>query len=154
MISSRLNNSMSGGMMTTDDRRQLITYGRLSSVVHRQCMSSAFTTLDRLRLDSQFTPNVVAWEKIPLRPARYADFPTALDSRLVEAARRRGISALYTHQSDAVAAALHGENVVVVTGTASGKTLCYNLPVLHTLLNNPEARALYLFPTKALAQDQ
>jgi DEAD/DEAH box helicase domain-containing protein len=98
--------------------------------------------------------NVVAWEKIPARPARYGPMPPALDARLVETLRRRGISPLYTHQSEAVDAALHGNNVVVVTGTASGKTLCYNLPILNTLLNNPDARALYLFPTKALAQDQ
>ena len=70
------------------------------------------------------------------------------------ALRARGIHLPYTHQSQAIAAALAGENVVVVTPTASGKTLCYNLPALHTLLDDPDARALYLFPTKALAQDQ
>ncbi|HLB49419.1 MAG TPA: DEAD/DEAH box helicase [Anaerolineales bacterium] len=117
-------------------------------------MASATTTLDRLRFDAQFMKNVVAWEKIAPRPARYAEFPAALDSRLVGALRRRGIAPLYTHQSQSVEAALRGENVVVVTGTASGKTLCYNLPVLHTMLNNADARTLYLFPTKALAQDQ
>ncbi|MEK6575009.1 MAG: DEAD/DEAH box helicase, partial [Chloroflexota bacterium] len=117
-------------------------------------MASATTTLDRLRFDAQFMKNVVAWKKIAPRPARYAEFPAALDSRLVGALRRRGIAPLYTHQSQSVEAALRGENVVVVTGTASGKTLCYNLPVLHTMLNNADARTLYLFPTKALAQDQ
>ena len=66
----------------------------------------------------------------------------------------RGIEALYTHQAEAVAAALTGAHVAVVTPAASGKTLCYNLPILHRLLANPGARALYLFPTKALAQDQ
>ncbi|HLF02894.1 MAG TPA: DEAD/DEAH box helicase, partial [Anaerolineales bacterium] len=117
-------------------------------------MPSASNTLDRLRFDTQFMKNVAAWERIPARPAKYAAIPNMLDSRLAEALRRRGIDQLYTHQREAVEAALRGENVAVVTGTASGKTLCYNLPVLHTLLNNPEARALYLFPTKALAQDQ
>lgn len=117
-------------------------------------MASASTTLERLRFEQQFMKNVAAWEMIPPRPARYAEIPSALDKRLVETLRRRGISPLYTHQSEAVRAALAGENVAVVTGTASGKTLCYNLPILHTVLNNPEARALYLFPTKALAQDQ
>ena len=68
--------------------------------------------------------------------------------------RRGGTAPLFTHQAAAVEAALDGENVVVVTGTASGKTLCYNLPVLQAALADPEARALYLFPTKALAQDQ
>lgn len=110
--------------------------------------------LDRLRLDPRFTANVAAWEKIPPRPARYADFPKRLDSRLIAALNRRGISSLYTHQADSVEAALRGDNVAVVTGTASGKTLCYNLPILQTTLHDPSARALYLFPTKALAQDQ
>ena len=111
-------------------------------------------TLDRIRLNANYMKNIAAWERLPARPAQYGPWPRALDGRLVETARRRGINTLYTHQSQAVEAALRGENVVVVTGTASGKTLCYNLPVLHTLLAQPEARALYLFPTKALAQDQ
>lgn len=98
--------------------------------------------------------NVSAWERIPARPARYADFPESLDSRLVAALRERGTAPLYTHQSEAVGGALAGENLVVVTGTASGKTLCYNLPVLQTVLSEPHSRALYLFPTKALSQDQ
>ena len=107
-----------------------------------------------LRLDLQFTRNVTAWQRLPARPARYADFPPGLDARLSAALRARGIKRLYTHQAQAAEAALRGENVVVVTPTASGKTLCYNLPVLHALLGDPNARALYLFPTKALAQDQ
>ena len=111
-------------------------------------------TLDRLRLNASYMKNIVAWERYPARPARFGSWPAGLDPRLVAAVRRRGIEALYTHQSQAVEAALRGENVVVVTGTASGKTLCYNLPVLHALLADPQARALYLFPTKALAQDQ
>src|SRR6185503_18809874 len=111
-------------------------------------------TLDRLRLDADTMRNIVAWERIPARPARYAAWPAGLDPRLSATQRRRGIETLYTHQAQAVEAALRGENVVVVTGMASGKTLCYNLPVLHTLLAEPSARALYLFPTKALAQDQ
>ena len=111
-------------------------------------------TLDRLRLDKYYMSNIVAWERFPARPARYAPWPAALDQRLPATMRRRGIESLYTHQSLAVEAALRGENVVVVTGTASGKTLAYNLPVLHALLADPSARALYLFPTKALAQDQ
>ncbi len=73
---------------------------------------------------------------------------------MMAALRERGTAPLYSHQAAAVEAALEGENIVVVTGTASGKTLCYNLPVLQTLLDDPEARAIYLFPTKALTQDQ
>lgn len=111
-------------------------------------------TLHRLRLDRAFMNNVTAWERLPARSARYAPWPEALDRSLISSLWSSGIPQPYTHQAAAIAAALRGENVAVVTGTASGKTLCYNLPVLHTLLADPEARALYLFPTKALAQDQ
>ncbi|MDH7486298.1 MAG: DEAD/DEAH box helicase [Anaerolineae bacterium] len=112
------------------------------------------TLLHELRLDPGFMRQVAAWRRFPPRPARTADFPPAFDPRLVASLRARGIERLYSHQATAVAAALRGEHVAVVTPAASGKTLCYNLPVLHTLLNDPSARALYLFPTKALAQDQ
>ncbi len=106
------------------------------------------------RLDPQFSRSVSAWQRLPARPARHAEFPPALEPRLSVALEARGIERLYSHQAQAVEAALQGQNVVVVTPTASGKTLCYNLPVLHALLGDPHARALYLFPTKALAQDQ
>ncbi len=92
------------------------------------------------------------WE--PARAARYGPVPGALDPRLVEALRRRGITRLYRHQSRAVEAALLGRHLTVVTPTASGKTLCYNLPVLDSILADDASRALFLFPTKALAQDQ
>ncbi|NIM95487.1 MAG: DEAD/DEAH box helicase [Anaerolineales bacterium] len=110
--------------------------------------------LERFRYDPQFMGNVTAWERLPPKPARYADFPEDLDPRLIAALRDMDMAPLYTHQSAAIEAALDGENVVVVTGTASGKTLCYNLPVLQEMLSDPEARAIYLFPTKALSQDQ
>ena len=110
--------------------------------------------LDGLRRDRSFMENVAAWERLPAREARYADFPGGLDPRLIAGLRSLGTAPPFTHQAAAVEAALAGENVVVVTGTASGKTLCYNLPVLQALLSDPEGRALYLFPTKALAQDQ
>jgi DEAD/DEAH box helicase domain-containing protein len=110
--------------------------------------------LESLRMDPEFMRCVAAWERIPPRPARYADFPAALEERMRAALRDLGWSPLYTHQAAAVEAALAGDNLVVVTGTASGKTLCYNLPVVQSLLCHPQARALYLFPTKALAQDQ
>jgi DEAD/DEAH box helicase domain-containing protein len=115
---------------------------------------SIHEALGRLRLDNAFMNNVAAWERLPTRPARYADFPDKLDPRLIATLRAGDTAPLYTHQAAAIEAALDGENVVVVTGTASGKTLCYNVPVLQTLLSNPEARALYIFPTKALSQDQ
>ena len=110
--------------------------------------------LDQIEHDPQFARRISRWQHLSPRPPRYAGFPPGIDPRLVEALRQRGIERLYTHQAMAVAAALRGENVVVVTPTASGKTLCYNLPVLNKLLSDPTARALYLFPTKALAQDQ
>ncbi len=110
--------------------------------------------IDQWERSPAIAPCLTTSRRLPPRPARHAPWPAALDPRLVAALRRRGIDALYTHQAQAVEAALAGRNVVVVTPTASGKTLCYNLPVLDRLLREPAARALYLFPTKALAQDQ
>ena len=97
---------------------------------------------------------VTALRRVPPAPAQYAPFPDGLDRRLQDALVSRGIAQLYTHQAQAVAHALAGRNVVVVTPTASGKTLCYNAPILNSILQDPASRALYLFPTKALAQDQ
>lgn len=94
------------------------------------------------------------WETLPPRPARFAELDRPLAPALAEALRHQGIDRLYVHQADAVAALRAGRDTVVVTGTASGKSLCYHLPVLERLLEDPAATALYLFPTKALAQDQ
>ncbi len=110
--------------------------------------------VDRLREDRRFNCNLTAWKTIPAQAARYAGFPEKLHRKLVEGLAKRGIHDLYTHQREAVEAVLEGENICVVTPAASGKTLCYNIPVLNRLLENPKARALYLFPTKALSQDQ
>jgi len=110
--------------------------------------------LDQIESDAQLARRITHWQYLPPRRARYADFAAGLDPALLRALRQRGIERLYTHQAAAFESARRGENVVVVTPTASGKTLCYNLPVLSTLLVEPSARALYLFPTKALAQDQ
>src|SRR5438105_4891095 len=104
--------------------------------------------------EGEHARNVTATYRLEPREARYADWPAALDGRLVDALRERGIDRPYTHQAAAIAEVLEGQNVVVVTPTASGKTLCYNLPVLQAILDDRESRALYLFPTKALAQDQ
>ena len=98
--------------------------------------------------------HVTAVRRLPPVPAQYAPFPADLDDRLRDALASRGIDQLYTHQARAVEHALACRNVVVITPTASGKTLCYNAPVLHAILQDPASRALYLFPTKALAQDQ
>src|SRR5687768_6365688 len=91
--------------------------------------------------------------RIDERPARYGEWPD-LDARLLAVLRKRGIEYPYVHQSKAMANAIAGKNTVVVTPTASGKTLCYNAPVLDAILKDTATRALYLFPTKALAQDQ
>ncbi|MCL1964379.1 MAG: DEAD/DEAH box helicase [Firmicutes bacterium] len=110
--------------------------------------------LDSLRDSPAFMKNVTHWETVPARPARLASFPEGIDARVQAALRGRGVQSLYTHQRLAVDAVLAGENIVVVTPTASGKTLCYNLPVLNAILRNGDSRALYLFPTKALSADQ
>jgi DEAD/DEAH box helicase domain-containing protein len=99
-------------------------------------------------------PVLTAVRRFPARPARYADFPAGLHPLLASVLHGRGVERLYTHQRAAYDVVAEGGNVVVVTPTASGKTLCYNLPVLDAILKDPDARALYLFPTKALAQDQ
>jgi DEAD/DEAH box helicase domain-containing protein len=90
----------------------------------------------------------------PAREAQWAEFPAWVHAELISAYEAKGIRQLYTHQAIAAEAVHAGKNVVVVTPTASGKTLCYNLPILNSILENPDTRALYLFPTKALAQDQ
>ena len=92
--------------------------------------------------------------EIPARPARHADLSEPLSLPLQAALADRGIGQLYTHQVQAIEHLRAGRSVVVVTGTASGKTLCYNLPVLEELLRDPLATALFIYPTKALAQDQ
>lgn len=110
--------------------------------------------LHELKLNREIMENVTYWHTEPARPARTAPYPEGLDGRLAAALEGKGIASLYTHQAAAFAAVRDGQHVVTVTPTASGKTLCYNLPVLQRLLTDQSARALYLFPTKALAQDQ
>ena len=116
--------------------------------------------LDRLApgipANREDTPDshVTALRCLPAVAAQYAPFPEALDPRLTKALSGRGIVDPYTHQAEAIEHALARRNVVVITPTASGKTLCYNAPVLNAILQDPSSRALYLFPTKALAQDQ
>src|SRR6266851_2445798 len=97
---------------------------------------------------------LTAVRHFPAREAQWSDFPAWVHPDLASAYAAKGIRRLYTHQAAAAEAVHAGKNVVIVTPTASGKTLCYNLPVLNATLENSDTRALYLFPTKALAQDQ
>lgn len=110
--------------------------------------------IENLNNDAEFQKNITKWLTLEEQPARLVPFPDSVDNRLVEVLQAKGIEQLYTHQAEAFSKIMAGENVVIVTPTASGKTLSYNLPVFQTILKEPEARALYLFPTKALSQDQ
>jgi DEAD/DEAH box helicase domain-containing protein len=98
--------------------------------------------------------NITTVQVKEAQPPRYQDWPAKLDGRIRDALQSRGIERLYSHQAEAIDAVLAGLDTVIVTPTASGKTLCYNLPVLQSILEERASRALYMFPTKALAQDQ
>ncbi len=115
---------------------------------------SVATVLAGLRQNRDFMRHVAAWETLPARPARHAPLPAPVHPALTQALAERGLGRLYTHQALAIGATLEGANVVVATATASGKTLCYTIPVFQALLTDPGATAVYLFPTKALAHDQ
>ncbi len=117
-------------------------------------MNNLQSLLDFWKRDEQTAPNFFAWKTTPPRPAQTHPFPPDLPAALREALSSRGINHLYSHQLSAWTQSSAGKNIILSTGTASGKTLSYNLPVLAGMLQNPEARALYLFPTKALTQDQ
>jgi len=111
-------------------------------------------TTSKAPLGRDADPIVTAAHRLPAISATFAPFPDETDDRLRSALAARGIDQLYTHQAESFAHVLARRNVVAITPTASGKTLCYNAPVLNAILKDPSTRALYLFPTKALAQDQ
>src|SRR5262245_11400810 len=98
--------------------------------------------------------SVSGYHYVAPREPTLVEFPETLDARIRSALEGRGINRLYSHQAESFALSRSGKNVVVVTPTASGKTLCYNLPVFQRIVENPDARALYLYPTKALTYDQ
>lgn len=110
--------------------------------------------IDHLREDKGFLSCVSNWEMLPARAAQYAAWPEGVPQKVQDTLIERGITKPYTHQAEAINKALAREDVCVVTPTASGKTLCYNVPILSEVLKNDDARALYIFPTKALSQDQ
>jgi DEAD/DEAH box helicase domain-containing protein len=113
---------------------------------------SAF--LQRLEGSAGYSGQIVHRQAMPPRQARYSEPRTPLPAALETALRQQGMAGLYTHQAKAMDALAQGENVIIATGPASGKSLCYHLPVLASVLADSSARALYLYPTKALAQDQ
>jgi DEAD/DEAH box helicase domain-containing protein len=110
--------------------------------------------LDFWKRDPDTAPNLVAWRTLAARPAQTVPLPDDLPAPIKQVLIASGFHSLYSHQIEAWIHSKAGENIILSTGTASGKTLAYNLPVFASLLQDPEARALYLFPTKALAQDQ
>ncbi|HEX9976533.1 MAG TPA: DEAD/DEAH box helicase, partial [Dehalococcoidales bacterium] len=114
--------------------------------------TSAF--LSRLTSQPTYDDQIVHIERIPPRSARYAELDEPLDPSLQKCLTEHGITRLYSHQATAVNQSRQGKNVMVATASASGKTLCYNIAVLQALLTEPDSRAIYIFPTKALAQDQ
>ncbi len=104
--------------------------------------------------DRSYRGQLVHVREIPARQAQYAEPTQPLPDELTSVLRRQNIHRLFTHQAAAIDAARAGQDVVIVTATASGKTLCYQVPILSVLLEDPDARALCMFPTKALTQDQ
>ncbi|RFU65499.1 DEAD/DEAH box helicase [Peribacillus glennii] len=108
----------------------------------------------QFKTDEKHLENIVHWHTIEPREASSVPFPERMDETIRKALQKRGISGLYTHQATAFRAAVQGKSLVAVTPTASGKTFCYNLPVLQSILENEKTRALYIFPTKALSYDQ
>lgn len=110
--------------------------------------------LERIRRHPDYKDQIVHVEEIAARKATYARLDAPLPDALTKALAAQGIDRFYSHQAEAIDAARSGHNLIVTTATASGKSLCYNAPVLESLLLDPQARALYIFPTKALAQDQ
>jgi len=115
---------------------------------------SVTSAIEALRGDMRLGRNVAELRVLPAEAARYGEWPAQLEPRLVAALAKRGAERPYTHQARAIEGALAGRDQVVVTPTASGKSLCYLVPVMEAVARDPSARALLLFPTKALAQDQ
>ena len=110
--------------------------------------------INELKNDPDYEGQIVNVARIEKREPKYDELSRPLPKELEEVLINKGINKLYCHQVDAIENIRKGENVVIVTSTASGKTLCYNIPVIENLISNPENKALYIFPTKALAHDQ
>lgn len=110
--------------------------------------------LSHWRSDPTISEAIAAWQTQPPKAAEFQEFPPFLQPELVDVLRAKGIERLYTHQFESLHALQEGKNIAVATSTASGKSFCYTLSVLNTLLKQPHSKALLIFPTKALTQDQ
>lgn len=110
--------------------------------------------ISQLKTDPSLKDQIVHWHTMAGRDAEFTSFPNELHPQLVEALKKKQIEQLYTHQLEAYKAVTNYKHITTITPTASGKTLCYNLPILQHMMHEPNARAIYIFPTKALAQDQ
>ena len=110
--------------------------------------------LNHIRSQRGYQDQIVHIEHLAPRRAVYGDLDLPLDDRLEDSLRAGGVWPLYAHQAEAINHIRAGRNVIIATSSASGKTLCYNVSVMQSIIDDPSARALYLFPTKALAQDQ
>jgi DEAD/DEAH box helicase domain-containing protein len=116
-------------------------------------VSSVEHLLSIWRNEQTIASNIVDWHTEAERSAQTLPLPTDMHPDLQKALQQRGLNSLYTHQVESWQAVKSGKNIVVVTGTASGKTFCYTLPILDTFLSDPKSTALFFFPTKALTQD-
>jgi DEAD/DEAH box helicase domain-containing protein len=131
-----------------------VASARAAEVGRSTAIARVHQVLDVLAARDVHGEILTAVRHFPAREAQWAEFPAWVHSDLAAAYDHKGIRRLYSHQAAAAETVHAAKNVVIVTPTASGKTLCYNLPILNAILENPDSRALYLFPTKALAQDQ
>ncbi|MBS4203163.1 DEAD/DEAH box helicase [Bacillus sp. FJAT-49754] len=125
-----------------------------SEVIFLNWKKDVLDVINQLKANPSYKNNIVSWHTISEQKAKTLPFPDDIHPDLSSSLNSRGIKELYTHQQVAYTTAMAGKSFTAVTPTASGKTLCYNLPVLQTILHDQSARALYIFPTKALAQDQ
>src|SRR5215471_17190757 len=125
-----------------------------SQLVLRDASLAPASNFTEFVADLKKNDSVSGYHHVPPREAKFVEMPETVDSRIRGILDRRGITRLYSHQLEAFNLAASGRNVVVVTPTASGKTLCYTLPVLQKIAEDPNARALFLYPTKALTYDQ
>ncbi|MFA6449510.1 MAG: DEAD/DEAH box helicase, partial [bacterium] len=120
----------------------------------RRRTSELENLIELIKQDADYTDQLVFAKTYPPRRAHIGKVSPPIPEPLAGNLRKLGVASLYSHQAEAVRRVRAGENIVLATDTASGKSLCYNIPTLETLISDPEARALYIFPTKALGQDQ